>query len=375
MRICYLSNSVIPSRFANSVHVMRMCDAFTSLGHDTNLLCVNGSSDTSDADIFEDYATKNNFTIQRHYWNSLLAHSRLGAMNLAISALTLKPDLVYSRDVSSSFFLSFFDFPHILELHCPIKSLSQIEQFFIRKISNKPNRTGFVVISHALKDIVKQEISNRSIPVLVAPDAADEQVCNRTTPKITSGKSNVIYLGHLYPGRGIEMMLLVAEKCKWANFHFVGGMDSSVANYKKLSFDQKNVFFHGFVTPSLTREWLNSADICVAPYQEEVSILGKGNTATWMSPLKIFEYMSSGKPIIASNLPAITEILTNKKNAMLVAPNMVDQWVDALHFLNKDKTVCQKIGRQALTDFKKKYTWQKRASKILREYSYLFGSQ
>ena len=70
------------------------------------------------------------------------------------------------------------------------------------------------------------------------------------------------------------------------------------------------------------------------PYQRNVSIGIKGsNTADWMSPLKLFEYMSSGVPIISSDLPVLREILEDRRNALLVPPKNFDSWDEALKII------------------------------------------
>jgi glycosyltransferase involved in cell wall biosynthesis len=86
----------------------------------------------------------------------------------------------------------------------------------------------------------------------------------------------------------------------------------------------------------------------LAPYQKAVMIHGnKGDIATWMSPLKIFEYMSHGKAIVASDLPVLREILADGHNALLVPPDDIERWKGALQRLEQDASVRQTIGAAA----------------------------
>ena len=102
----------------------------------------------------------------------------------------------------------------------------------------------------------------------------------------------------------------------------------------------------------------------VAPYQKEVAVSGgKGNTSDFMSPLKIFEYMSSKKAIICSDLPVLREIL-NEKNSILVDCENVQEWVDAIDRL-KDSEVRKQLAQYAYDDFIGQYSWKQRAFNLV----------
>ena len=75
-----------------------------------------------------------------------------------------------------------------------------------------------------------------------------------------------------------------------------------------------------------------------------------------MSPIKIFEYMSYKKAIIASDMPVLREIL-NERNSILVDPSKIKDWIGAIEKL-KSYQQRDKISNQAIIDFKE-YTWKK----------------
>ena len=84
-----------------------------------------------------------------------------------------------------------------------------------------------------------------------------------------------------------------------------------------------------------------------------------------MSPLKMFEYMASGRPIIASDLPVLREVLEHERNAILVAPDDINGWVRSIQYLADDEKVRERLAHQASIDLKQSYTWEKRAQKVL----------
>ena len=84
-----------------------------------------------------------------------------------------------------------------------------------------------------------------------------------------------------------------------------------------------------------------------------------------MSPLKIFEYMSSNKPIISSNLNVLKEILKNNINCIMVNPVNLIEWKNAILKIFKDQKFSNQISLNAYNNFKSNYTWDKRVKKIL----------
>ena len=82
-----------------------------------------------------------------------------------------------------------------------------------------------------------------------------------------------------------------------------------------------------------------------------------------MSPLKIFEYMSHKKPIVASDLPVIREVL-NKSNSILVKSDDIKLWINSIEKL-KDLKNRESISNQALSDFYN-YSWKNRAFLVLK---------
>ena len=87
------------------------------------------------------------------------------------------------------------------------------------------------------------------------------------------------------------------------------------------------------------------------------------NISDFTSPLKLFEYMSHRKPIIASDLPVIREVL-NEKNSILVKCDDIDLWINSIKDLKNLKNR-DLIANQALSDFYN-YNWKNRAFLILK---------
>jgi glycosyltransferase involved in cell wall biosynthesis len=99
------------------------------------------------------------------------------------------------------------------------------------------------------------------------------------------------------------------------------------------------------------------------PYERQISVSSGGDTANFTSPMKVFEYLASGRAIISSDLPVLREVL-NEHNAVLLPPENVDVWDDALQTLAADSDRREALGKQARTDADR-YTWLKRTQTAL----------
>ena len=86
------------------------------------------------------------------------------------------------------------------------------------------------------------------------------------------------------------------------DFHLVGGRESDLAERRSGDLPA-NLVFHGFVPPAMVPGMMGSCQALLMPYQRKVTILGEGDTSRWMSPLKMFEYLASGVPLISSDIP------------------------------------------------------------------------
>ena len=200
---------------------------------------------------------------------------------------------------------------------------------------------------------------------LVLPDGADPFPENPPKAKLPKG-INIGYVGHLYPGKGGEFIVRLAKALPDYNFHIVGGQPKDIERIMPLK-PSKNLTFHGHIPHAETIAYLHAFDIAIAPYSEKVNLAKtSADIGKWMSPLKLFEYMSSGTPLITSNLPVLREIIQHNRNGLLAKPDCLDDWKIKLTELAKDSALRTSLGETAHTLFHEQYTWQRRAENILK---------
>ena len=104
--------------------------------------------------------------------------------------------------------------------------------------------------------------------------------------------------------------------------------------------------------------YFNLIDFIILPYQD--TNLQEYNS---INPLKLFEGMASGRPVICSDLPSIREVIRHRENGILVSSDDLDGWIDAIQDLKNDSTLAHHLSRQAVID-SRKYSWDNKALHI-----------
>jgi glycosyltransferase involved in cell wall biosynthesis len=204
--------------------------------------------------------------------------------------------------------------------------------------------------------------------IVVIPDGVDLDVFKSTVTKAVAKellfsnkeKNAVVYTGRLYRWKGVYTLIDAAKELSEVNFYLVGSVgekDLNVQNYAK---DLPNVHILPYQPQQTLPLYLLAADVLVLPNSANY-IMSK----LYTSPLKMFEYMTSNTPIVASQLPAIEEILSDMENAYLVQPDDPSRLADRIIFALTDKTSSE-IAKQAYSDVQK-FSWENRVRTMLNK--------
>src|SRR5690606_25873362 len=106
-------------------------------------------------------------------------------------------------------------------------------------------------------------------------------------------------------------------------------------------------------------------DVGLLPARRRVIISSGADIGEWMSPLKLFEYMACRLAIVASELTVVREVLEDEENALLVPPDDVGRWVDAISRLERDPGLRTRLAARACEDFHERHTWTERSARVL----------
>jgi len=365
MKIIYIANVRIPTEKAHGLQIIKMCQAFSTTGIEVELL-IPWRFNHIKEDPFRYYGIKRNFKVKKLPSLDLIGLP-FGFLIQSISfskivffyLLFKKVDFIYSRDLFPIFFLSFFKKNLIYEAHFTP------EHFWLYKGLFKRVK-GLVVITRKLKEIYQDKGVNQE-KILVAPDGVDldffqipesQQECRRKL-NLPLDKKIVLYAGHLYRWKGIHILAQASRYLdKDTLVIFVGGTEKDIKKFK-IQNSKFKILIVGYRPYQEVPCWLKSADVLVLPNSAKEKI-----SKYYTSPLKMFEYMAAQKPIVASDLPSIREIL-NGNNAILVRPDNAEELAKGIRNALKNINFSVKISRQTFKDVQE-YTWAKRVNNIIK---------
>lgn len=363
MKLLYLANARIPTPRAYGLQIMKTCEAFVLAGLEVELVTPTRDYKTL-GDPFVYYGVRTRFKITTLAVPDFLKYDALGFLASAIwfseKARWLKSfwdaDAIYSRDALILFQYLLLRRPLVFETHSKPSFLARVVARYARSV---------VVISHGLKQAyVAAGISEAKI--IVAPDAVDEHLFDtvpareetRTLLGLPAATHIVLYAGHLYPRKGADTLASAAGLLPDVLFVFVGGTEGDIAAFKRRWGTLPNVTIVGHVAHRKVPLYLRAAHVLVLPNS------GKDkDSARFTSPMKLFEYMASGTPIVASDVPAIREIL-DETTAALVTPDEPEAFAKGVREV---LTEPEKAHERAQRAYAKVgiYTWSKRAAVIL----------
>ena len=125
-----------------------------------------------------------------------------------------------------------------------------------------------------------------------------------------------------------------------------------------------NFRMEGFVAQREVSSYLIASDVLVMPYSSGVTIRDGTEAGEFTSPLKLFEYMAAGKPIVATGIPSVLEILKPGENSVVTPPDDEEEFIWALGLVLSDSELCARISERARSDAAE-YTWEKRVERII----------
>lgn len=365
MRICYLSNSAIPSSVASSIQIVKMCEAFSQLDNKVTLITTNVKK--KNLNPFSFYKVKNKFLIKRM---AKFKTFPLGINYYIFSFLSIiesfksRPDLYITRNFFTCFLLVLFKKKIVIELHHDISIESRTVKFLVKylKFLNSKHVKKAVAITNGVKNefVQKKLIHNDKVIVLPSGSSLNQKKNLPNKKKFFK----IGYFGSLYKSRGFELVTKLSKIDKKNQYFLFGDLeDLKLQNHIKF---QSNLHLFDHVPYKDISKKMFEMDILIIPYVSSITVAGDvGDITKYTSPLKLFDYLTTGKVIICSDFKVLKEVI-NSKNAIFVK-NFKNpfSWKMEIEKLSNlyEKQITISINNQKLS---KTYTLKERAKKILK---------
>lgn len=373
MRLAYVGSPELFSRGASSIHVMKMCQAISNLGLTVDLILPYFNSKE---DIHSYYGIKPSFSIIKlkpsfgKSWPRHVTHGIVGSIYTALAKK--RYDMILTRNILCAYLSTkLFKLPTIFDAHHP--PTNRLSLIMFKSFKDAPCLKRFSTNSEGLGRIYL-ELGLSPKKHVVAHNGVDLECFTNLPEKTTArellglpeDKKIVCYSGNTYEGRGIEFLIDASTRLEDALFIVIGGLEEDNEVYRRIALEKRanNFKLIGFVPHGLVPVYLSASDVLVIPYTSNMTIKGGTKASLFTSPIKLFEYMASCRPIVATSLPSISEILSDRVNGILVEPDSLEALVRGIRFALDESDLAKKIARQAREDALK-HTWEERAKKLL----------
>jgi glycosyltransferase involved in cell wall biosynthesis len=382
LKIGVFNDGNIPTLYAHSFSVMKMAQGFAELGHQAQVVTANSLRSLGGrlrhGDLNAHYGMRRPMPVSwlmptlRHFLDSNTQNDPLYAQRAASLARRAGLDLVYARSFRTPVLTVQAGIPTVVETHTTLYDFPFLANIY--QVAQLPAFRGLITI-HA--DIA-QEHARRGVPadkILVLEDGVDlERFQVPDDPRhwksqlgLDPAKHYAIYSGHLYPEKGIQVILEAAQALRARQdlvFLLVGGFPADQQHWerecRRLGLD--NVAFTGFVPNSRVPGYLKAASCLLLPYRVDLSF--KVMDVHTTSPLKLFEYMAAARAIVATDVPTVGKVLTHQHSALLVPPGDGQGFARAVLRAVDERGLASQLAGQACRRVQD-LSWTERCRRVL----------
>jgi len=387
VRILYLADIRFPLERANGIQSMETCHALARRGHEVHMIVrPDTTRPARDPYVFYGLPRIDRLTIERAPVVGPSVARRMGYLAFALgrSIGAGRVDVVLTRDLSVAAALlrapGALRPPIVYESHGYAPDVASALPALVstatapgaRKLRRLAEREGavwrgadgYVTITRGLANDLETRFGARA-HLAIVPDGVRLQPGTSGPAREIARSSDrplVVYAGHLYAWKGVDVLLEALAEVPEADGLIVGGhaKEPDLARVRALA-DKlgigSRVRFTGLVDPPDVRALLSQASVLVLPNPASAI------STRFTSPLKLFEYMAARRPIVATDLPAMREVLTPDVNAILVAPGSAPALSAGIRRVLSDPELVVRLSEAAATAVLD-YTWDRRAERL-----------
>ncbi|WP_374339610.1 glycosyltransferase family 4 protein [Leeia sp.] len=381
MRIAYLNPQAVPDTLPSTLQILQTVEALGLAGVQVDLVTPQARNGHTVASLLgralppqvqlhplPDYRKRWFFPFASHrpfYWQAV-RWLRQHPVD-AVYVRNLKLAEVLLRAFSSRlpiFFETHELFAQTLAEQLPEAARAQHRKLLaLRAREGKVYREvkGLITITQTLLDDIRAEYALET-PAWVAPDGVDLTLARQVAPREQGDRPLpvLLYLGSLHPWKGVDALVEAMTQVASAELWVAGGGAERLAALQQRAAQlgiSHRIRWLGFVPPRERFTLIAQADICVLP----LSATSIGSRYT--SPLKLFEYMAMGKPVLVRDVPAIREVITHGENGYLYTDEA--HLPTAIQALLSQPEQWPALGKAA-AESAQHYAWSCRAEGIIR---------
>ena len=373
-KIVYVTSTRMPTEKAHGLATVKLAEAIASLGSEVDIICPKLWR-KNNKNTFDYYGVKNNFKIIKVWVIDLMPLKFFEKFLFLIQVLTFslfstfyclfkywREDVIYfSHDYIPLYFLTFISKNVFYDIHHYPGN-----NFMYKRLMSKA--FAFAVQTRWKIKELNKDFNIDESKIVYWPNGTDVDQYNialskfdvRNKLNLPQDKKIVLYTGQLFDWKGGDTLIRSITKLNEdAIIYIVGGAKNDVERLKNNIPDanDERVVFIPFQSREKMPLWMKAANVLVIPNtgKQKVSLY-------YTSPMKLFEYMASNRPIVASKLPSIMEVL-HETNALLIEPEDVSALRAGITFVFNNQEESNRRAEEGKRTVVK-YTWEKRGASI-----------
>lgn len=339
-RMVYVVNARLPTEKAHGIQIAKMCEAFIEVGVGMELIVPTRGRDTRTLRVAyglrvevpmrrlrvpDWYGSRTGFVISsflfalRYFlhlaWRRYIRRERFA---------------IYTTDVDqfSFFLIPFLRIPYVVEMHDAKKRRWGFRLLFSRVRC-------VVAVNSIIKTALADVFGISPDKIAVWPNGydahffakAEEKDTAREKLGIPTDTTIVLYVGKVYPWKGLDTVVAAARVLADVSFYFVGGTADELRAIGALQDQPQNLICIGQKDLKEIPRWLWAADVLLVSGTAK-DVYSYRHT----SPMKLFEYMAAGRPIVASRTPAIESVVSDEK-VFFCAPDDAPDMAEKIRFV------------------------------------------
>lgn len=369
MHIIYPYNEILPKKTAHDVYVFQNVLSMAKEGCHVQLLCGKGS--IVDEDMRRHYNAPDLYELKIHRlpilrknnifslsWNRVFLFfsqkfiQKRKADALIVSVLK-QGEYHFSRKTPKTL--------HVYEAHqlqwYPHMELEDKQSEVKRERLALSKADLIVVTTKIMKEILRSPPYLLKNPIEILPLAVDAPPLPFPKNPIPSAPPKAMYIGQLYRGQGIRLLLEALEKVPEIHLEIIGGTPEEVSSLKTYAEQLKisnRILFHGFVPPSQLAAIARRADAFVAPFESS-------GRMPYVAHTKLLEYYSWNRPVIAPDMPIVREHFPENTGCLYFEAGNTSHLAERLHKL-KDESARKRLQSESASR-KENYTWDERSKR------------
>ena len=299
--------------------------------------------------------------------------------------LKFRPDVIYNRkalfDFGPPFWTWLLRISYVVEVNGIIEEELRINkhsewyfEWFIKIVKlieaiNYKAASRVICVTDGIKRWLLKHYRIKENRLVVMSNGADIDLFQPINKKECQQKlgldENFFYIGFIgsfAPWQGLKTLIMAAKRVKESGYpirYFLVGSGAQEAALRQLVNEmglKKNVYFAGWVGYETIPLYINSFNVCY---------VSKGGLSSGFSPLKLYEYLACARPVIASRVEGITEVVEEGKCGFLFKPDNVEELAEVIVECFKQRSNLEQLGFSGRKLVERKYSWRSIAQKTM----------